>query len=156
MAYYEDLSPYHYLAHDNAKNIGWLDGGTPFETGAVEDAFLERLWSFLRYPVNVCRGFHTCTICKEPSMNEPWVAYNGIRRSVGYYEIRVWGKDGTIYAAPSLIFHYITQHAYHPPQEFIDAVLESIEPSSEDYLKLLKSLNDPDDFWWSEDRTLLS
>ncbi|MGV9301376.1 DUF7919 family protein [Amycolatopsis sp. NPDC003676] len=38
-------------------------------------------------------------------------------------EVRIPGAPGTAYAAPSMIRHYITTHAYRPPQSFIDAVL---------------------------------
>ncbi len=37
-------------------------------------------------------------------------------------EIRVLGKNGKSYAAPNLIYHYIKDCGYFPPQEFIDAV----------------------------------
>jgi hypothetical protein len=41
---------------------------------------------------------------------------------LGSAEIRVPGKDGKVYAAPNLIYHYIKDCGYLPPQEFIDAV----------------------------------
>ena len=30
---------------------------------------------------------------------------------------------GAIYAAPNLIYHYVAEHHYAPPQEFVDALL---------------------------------
>jgi hypothetical protein len=41
---------------------------------------------------------------------------------LGDAEIRVVGKDGTWLIAPTLVLHYVTEHAYRPPAEFIDAV----------------------------------
>ncbi|MEJ7786715.1 MAG: hypothetical protein WKF96_18085 [Solirubrobacteraceae bacterium] len=38
-------------------------------------------------------------------------------------EIRVTGEDGTVYAAPTMIAHYVAEHDYLPPQEFVDALL---------------------------------
>jgi len=32
-------------------------------------------------------------------------------------------EEGVVYHAPTLIYHYIVDHQYLPPQEFIDAVL---------------------------------
>ena len=44
---------------------------------------------------------------------------------LGNGEIRVTGEDGTVYAAPTMIAHYVAEHHYLPPQEFVDAVLRS-------------------------------
>jgi hypothetical protein len=41
---------------------------------------------------------------------------------VGDAEIRVVAEDGTWLVAPTLVLHYVTAHAYHPPREFIEAV----------------------------------
>jgi hypothetical protein len=46
----------------------------------------------------------------------PW------KLAVGNGEIRVSGKDGIVYAAPTLVCHYIQAHGYFPPEEFIEAV----------------------------------
>ena len=43
------------------------------------------------------------------------------------------GATGRVYAAPTLIWHYVTEHGYRPPDEFIDAVLA----------------DDPDLFTWA-------
>jgi hypothetical protein len=37
-------------------------------------------------------------------------------------EIRVAEKNKVVYAAPTLICHYIEGHPYCPPSEFLDAV----------------------------------
>lgn len=41
---------------------------------------------------------------------------------LGQAEIRVAGGD-LIYAAPTLIYHYVEAHDYRPPVEFIERVL---------------------------------
>jgi hypothetical protein len=38
-------------------------------------------------------------------------------------EIYVPGRNG-IYVAPSLIYHYVVDHHYQPPAEFMEAVLQ--------------------------------
>ena len=40
-------------------------------------------------------------------------------------EIRVRGDERTVYAAPTLIVHYVEAHRYRPPEEFIAAVLNA-------------------------------
>ena len=42
---------------------------------------------------------------------------------LGMSELHILAPDGTTYSAPSLIIHYITEHSYQPPAEFIDAIL---------------------------------
>ena len=48
-------------------------------------------------------------------------------------ELRVLGSDGVIYAAPAMLRHYITVHHYRPPEQFIQAVLHGLRPSSRTY-----------------------
>jgi hypothetical protein len=43
---------------------------------------------------------------------------------LGSAEIRVPGKSGIQYACPNMIYHYLQDHNYRPPDEFITAVLE--------------------------------
>ena len=38
-------------------------------------------------------------------------------------EFHVVGATGVVYCAPQFIVHYIAEHQYQPPQEFIEAVL---------------------------------
>ena len=42
--------------------------------------------------------------------------------ALGNGEIRVHGRNGKVYASPTLVCHYIDKHGYCPPQEFADAV----------------------------------
>lgn len=152
--YYKDLSKYCYAGKkEDSYNIGWLERGHIISKGEVPQEFINKLWKYLRYPVNVYRGFHTCTLCMCQPSGVPIVEYNGEKRDVGYYEMRVWARDGKVYAAPSLIFHYITCHGYKPPQEFIDAVLESEEPDSGEYYQKVLDYWEGYDFWIAEDGT---
>lgn len=52
------------------------------------------------------------------------VTHDGTTLLLGSAEIRVPSRLGVVYAAPDMIYHYIKDHDYVPPQEFIDAVLE--------------------------------
>ncbi|HEX2312604.1 MAG TPA: hypothetical protein VHJ17_02660 [Thermomonospora sp.] len=70
--------------------------------------------------VNRTRGWHECFLC--PAGPYPIrMDFEGTELALGDAEIRVVGPDGTVYAAPNLVAHYIGAHSYRPPQGFIDA-----------------------------------
>ncbi|MDE7225082.1 MAG: hypothetical protein K2O34_15055 [Acetatifactor sp.] len=150
--YYKDLTQYEYIVKETSLNIGWLKKGHLFSKGDVPEEFVEQLWKYLRYPVQVCRGFHECDFCKM-NRGVPIVEFKGEKRKVGYYEMRIWGKDGNVYAAPSLIVHYILEHGYRPPREFIDAVMDSENADSDEYYQKALEYSKGDDFWLAHDRT---
>jgi hypothetical protein len=41
---------------------------------------------------------------------------------VGDADIHMMARDGTWLVAPTLVVHYVVDHAYVPPPEFIEAV----------------------------------
>ena len=41
-------------------------------------------------------------------------------------QIRVLSKKGNWYAAPTLVYHYVAQHGYRTPAEFIEAVIAPV------------------------------
>ena len=73
-------------------------------------------------PANVTRGLHNCELCDQQS---PILidAVDGLHGSavLGFGEVLVDG-DGEIYAAPTLIVHYIDRHNYLPPDQFLTAL----------------------------------
>lgn len=119
MTWFEDLTPYSYLRQPIAGtgpvlNVGWLEAGQPFPRGPVPAALIDRLWLLEQYSqVNITRGFHYCDLCPDAEDTGP----------CGHGEIRAVASDGTRFAAPSLIAHYVEAHAYQPPRDFISAVL---------------------------------
>jgi len=133
MAYYPDLSPYQYRVQKIDPlivNIGWLDGVHPRTTGNVSEDFIERLWAHCQNYVREFRGYHECELCSEPAW--PYIGKRGNEElALGSAEIRVSGKNGVVYAAPNLIYHYVIDHHYLPPEEFIQAVLESPLPDKQ-------------------------
>jgi hypothetical protein len=55
-------------------------------------------------------------------INPAWAKWAEQRSSNG--EIRVAGEQ-VVYAAPLLIIHYIEEHGYLPPAEFLEAVAKT-------------------------------
>jgi hypothetical protein len=127
MAYYPDLTPYEFSAGESdLLNIGWLSKEQPFRRGPVPYLFASELRRLSQSPVNLYRGVHLCEFCTPP---EDLVALGEQCRNVwemarsGNGEVRVQSSSGATYAAPTLVWHYVVEHQYQPPQEFIDAVL---------------------------------
>jgi hypothetical protein len=126
MPYYPDLSPYVFrLNCPGLINIGWLDLNRAFTKGFVEPTITAEIGRLCSRPVNLTRGYQVC--CGQMPVMEAYLG-DGVPRSLGNGEIHVSG--GSIYweyAAPTLIYHYITRHEYLPPQEFLDAVKSTIK-----------------------------
>jgi hypothetical protein len=123
--YYPDLTPYKYMegnVEPNTFNVGWLDKKHSYPTDSPSKVFLARLFRLCLDPVNRTRGYHTCALCQQPSFGLE-VEREGRELSLGAAEIRVIGKGGKLFAAPDLIYHYVKDHNYKPPDEFIEAVM---------------------------------
>ena len=129
MAFFPDLSPYSY--HDatpdpNLLNVGWLSSDHPFHTGSIPEAFLGILRILAASPSHLMRGKHPCEFCVPPSnIKAPDERFNWSWERAGNGEIRVRSAAGITYVAPTLIVHYVSEHQYQPPQQFIEAVLHS-------------------------------
>ena len=122
--YYPDFSPYCYIertAAPNILNIGWLESPHPFPRNKASEALLDALFQKCLHMVNPTRGHHQCQFCDVPTRGVE-VSRNGKNVWLGSAEIRVKAKDGMIYAAPNLIYHYVLEHDYDPPQEFVEAL----------------------------------
>ncbi|MFI5837781.1 hypothetical protein ACIA5A_29295 [Micromonospora sp. NPDC051300] len=128
MTHIPDLASYdYYPGAPDAMAIGWLDSGMPFTTGACPQDVRDRLVSLGASPVRLMRGYHYCQFCL--AMAEP---PRLIRADARFYEApdvargngEIWltGGDGTNFAAPTLIGHYVEEHRYLPPDGFIEAV----------------------------------
>ncbi|VAW71419.1 hypothetical protein MNBD_GAMMA10-1634 [hydrothermal vent metagenome] len=141
MSFFEDLSPYTYLKHPSNEytfNVGWLDNKYPYNKGKVIREFLDKLFSLCEISVSETRGYHECNICKN-SYKGPLIICNENKEiEVGFAEIRVFDKKSNIYSAPNLIYHYVKEHSYQPPQVFIDSVMSGVSPNSEEYYSMLK------------------
>ena len=144
MTYFKDLTPYTYTQVDQSLNIGWLSVSEEYVIGETSLEFKEKLRQFCldENVIKIMRGFQECEFCGLSSTDwartHPSYGENSKWMSIGDGEIRVIG-DGVIYAAPALIYHYIVEHQYQPPQEFIDAVLNGRQPDSSEHIALLNT-----------------
>ena len=130
--YFPDLSPYHYNIAEPQQDllhIGWLSIDHPFPTEPPNERLAEALRKLIAARVNLFRGFHICEFCPKPptvlsKQGIPMIAPPP--GTTGNGEIRVPGANAKTYAAPVLILHYVVEHQYLPPQEFINAVLAAV------------------------------
>jgi hypothetical protein len=139
MTHFPDLTPYEYAPDpDPAYNAGWLDESVPFPTGPTPTAFHQKLLAYCRpqYAVRHYRGVQTCPFCAGPEAVVQ-VGSGDEQITLGNGEIRVIGSD-VVYAAPTLIYHYVVDHDYRPPQAFVEAVLAGPGPGSAEHQILLR------------------
>jgi len=130
--YFQDLTPCTYwanLASPKLLAVGWLDGEHEFPKGHVPERVTNRILELcVKEPVNRTRGREKSPFFKVEngvSVRYPYpvqVKWKGETYSLGSAEILVFGKSGRCYAAPNLIYHYIKDCGYLPPQEFLSAV----------------------------------
>jgi len=107
--------------------IGWLENGKPIPTGETDPQFLVALRAHATDP---CRwlpfafaGMHFCDL--------------GDCERISGSQCVIVPAPSCLYIAPDLIVHYVEQHSYAPPAEFIAAVLACPEQCSDDYVALL-------------------
>jgi hypothetical protein len=146
MAYFKDLTPHGCFQQPDKNgipilNVGWL-GLDDFETGDTSPEFKEKLFQFCldQNIVAIARGFQECVFCgmswSDWGGKHPDYGPNACWMSIGDGEIRVLGNS-VIYAAPALIYHYVVEHYYKPPQEFVNAVLKGPQPGSKEHQNCL-------------------
>jgi hypothetical protein len=163
MTYFRDLSNYSYhssglcrpqaktilwlgLGHDvpnatpyrpgGTRNVGWLGFGHDFPKAIPTEEMLDLIWEHCKISVARMRGLHDCEFCPSSDCHE--ADKDGEKLLLGSSEIRVFSKKGSIYAAPNLIYHYISEHCYEPPGEFLRALREGPSPPSKDYFERLE------------------
>jgi hypothetical protein len=160
VTYFADLAPCDYFGladGEKVRAVAWLDNIHPFPTGTVATAVVDRLIELSQDPFEPvsCLGFHKCEICPRPTSREKhrgarydWIPFAWFKRrregarSFGARNIFVPGR-AVIYAAPTLITHYILVHHYVPPAEFIAAVRSCPDMMSPQYEFAMKA-NGPD------------
>jgi hypothetical protein len=132
VTHFADLSPYGFLPDTvpegvTAKCVGWLDGRYGYPTGAAPDGFLEALALLCRDDRRAgTRGWHGCDLA-HPDGGEPGypvrVRIGEELLALGDAEVRTVSAGGEWLIAPTLVHHYVRDHHYLPPAEFIESVL---------------------------------
>lgn len=110
---------------EHVRAIGWLDPKHPYPTGDVPSEFLSRLKEFVARCSQSADalyfggfgGFHTCEFCDKA-------------HGIGNFGVP---SGDLLFVAPEMVVHYIQQHGYSPPTEFVAAVLGSPLPDTEEY-----------------------
>lgn len=129
MTFYPDFSKETMVtAGEYVRAIGWLDEHHGFQTGEIPAEFLYKLRDIIEKHlesesalgwdgIDKLFGVHTCELCHNFSHGS----------NIGIPD------DGILYVAPAMILHYIEEHEYLPHKQFIDSVLESPIPGTEEY-----------------------
>jgi hypothetical protein len=110
---------------DHIRAAGRLSATHQFDEGDVSAEFLTRLKEFAKRSCEstealgwgICMGPHCCDIC-------------GRFMAAGNFGVP---SGSLLFVAPEMIVHYVDEHRYRPPEEFIEAVMNSSLPGSDEY-----------------------
>lgn len=131
MTYFPDLAPYDYLPEtvpDGVEllTVGWLEPDHDFTASEAEPdpVFLANLVTLAAdHQVAATRSVHGCRFRHLFETDFQYGAVYGTRLLyLGSAEIRVVTADGRLLTAPTLVVHYVRDHGYQPPAEFVEAV----------------------------------
>jgi hypothetical protein len=142
MAYYPDLSGYEYHRSGfrvGTRNVGWLSADHSFDIAPPREGLLDALWACCRISVAQMRGGHDCDMCPDGE-HAGNAERNGEKLLLGNSEIRVFSDADVVYAAPTLIYHYVERHQYSPPDDFVRALLRGPLPPDPRYFTKLERL----------------
>jgi hypothetical protein len=101
--------------------VGWLER-PGFPTGSVSKDCVDALVAALRGGIFLdgYRGVHGCTLCGTGCPEVRWRRRKVALTGHGHYLLQ---SGQVVYMAPSLLLHYILDHDYRPPDEFVHAVV---------------------------------
>lgn len=131
MTYYPDLASYDYLPDTVPEGVelftvGWLEPGREFPTTEQEldPVFWQNLITLAAdHAAATTRSVHACRFPHLFEADYQFGAVYGTRLLyLGGAEIRVVAADGRRLTAPTLVVHYVRDHGYRPPPEFVEAV----------------------------------
>jgi hypothetical protein len=114
--------------------VGWLHPEHPYPRGAAPVEFVARLALFARnwgesidaLGWGAAGGFHECEFCSKP-----WASRRfGDDVASGTFGVPAGER---IYFCPEMILHYVTEHGYLPPAEFVAAVMACPVPGTAEY-----------------------
>jgi hypothetical protein len=147
MAHFSDDSPCTYFGDSlgpSVRAVGWLD---PAHTYNRDDLSLDFAYTLAKLLVDPWQpvaygGFHKCSFCRLTQSTSGQFPTSS--RSTDFVNLSLGATNlfvpaqGFVYAAPSLVIHYIDCHNYAPPVGFVDAVMNCPPMGSIEYLRRLK------------------
>ncbi len=112
--------------------VGWLGTSVPC-SGETDARCIEALWKAYG-PTNIFSdstlGWHDCEMCLAGGRHLPTDVVEPVAHWRGR-ELRLYGHGhylvehhDTVYMAPALLLHYILEHGYQPPPEFVTATVD--------------------------------
>jgi hypothetical protein len=103
------------------RTVGWLES-PGFATGSIPKACLAALAEALHGHIfsDGYRGVQSCTLCGKTCPEITWALKRITLKGHGHYLVQ---RGQIVYMAPELLLHYILDHGYCPPPEFVDAVV---------------------------------
>jgi hypothetical protein len=135
MSYFEfrqDMSECNFSSDQDISvlNVGWLSSSVSYTTGNIYDDFIKKL---RRLVVNSesspfkpivwrSRGQDSCPLCL---LRDFVLEDNENTEILGSSEffIPCYSKKNSYFISPSLIYHFIADHNYLPPEQFINSVM---------------------------------
>lgn len=127
---YTDLSSYsHNLKKSlpDVMNIGWLDKSSDYKTGSIGNEFIEKLIAIYlnddEFNGRTKLARSTNAVCNICGCVSPLIKKNGISYSIDLEEIWIPSIGNGHFASPAIVIHYIIDHSYVPPDEYIQSVL---------------------------------
>jgi len=118
--------------------VGWLEHPHEFPIGGqLAENVRDRL-AFLRfafsqaYRSHLFRGWHECSWCRA----------HGVKAMLGDSHINVLVPDtNRVFIAPGRIDHYVENHGYLLPKEFLRALMQCPDPRDAKYENMLARAN---------------
>lgn len=107
--------------------VGWLGAlERPSRAPNRVNSRLIEVWLAKHYMPGPPGKPHLCHLCPPRPVHRSWYSLRigKTRKQIegrGYFLI---SYSRLAYAAPVLIMHYIQEHQYHPPMQFVEAVLK--------------------------------
>lgn len=127
----------------DTRAVGWLSPDHPFPTRPASPVFLACLARHIEtaWGPAASMGQYSCEFCGQPLRRE--VRFG---RQVPMASETLWiPTAAAVYVAPAAILHYVSEHSYAPPEEFILGVLACPPQGTRPYFALLRGLPT----WWS-------
>ena len=128
--FFPDLTPFEYKLEvpiPGVLNIGWLHRKHKFTVGDINEKFQNKLKSFIlnhddgKVLINRLKaGVHMCPFCDKVDLI---LDADGKQTYLTWAILWIPSENNCFYASPAMLYHYIDEHNYKPPQEYVDAVM---------------------------------